>query len=474
MTSPHVTRPAPTGSGHLHAPGADSERPTRYRWSICLLLFVGLLINYIDRQILSLLKPILDEQLHWTNAQFGAINSAFQLAYAVSLFSFGWLVDRHGSKIGYAISISAWSLAAAGHALVTSIPGFFVARVALGLGEGGSFPASIKAVALWFPQRERALATSLFNTGANVGALAAPAVVPFVAIYWGWHMAFILAAIAGFVWLAFWWVLYDSPAQSKRVNAAELHLIREEAPPATIIPAAVSDVPPTAMGELPAAAGITPPSIPAPLPLARLLRHKQAWSFVVGKFMTDPVWWFFLIWLPDFFKQARGMDIKSSWILLVTIYGIVTVLSILGGWLPGRLVRTGMAPGSARKLTMLIAAVCALPIVLATQVGDWGAVVLIGLAGAAHQAWSANLYSTVSDMFPKQVVATLVGFGSMAGSVGSILFPLLTGWLLDHFKAAGHVTTGYTILFVACGCAYLLAFTATHLLAPRFEPLKLG
>lgn len=420
-------------------------RPGHYRWVICALLFFGLLINYIDRQILSLLKPILDEQLRWTNAQFGYVNSAFQVAYAISLFGFGWLVDRHGTKLGYAISITAWSLAAAGHALVGSVSGFLVARVALGLGEGGSFPSSVKAVSLWFPQRERAFATSLFNTGANVGALAAPAIVPFIALRWGWQMAFIVAGAMGFVWLAFWYVLYQVPERSLRVRTSELALIRDGAT------AQNSDVTRVSLG--------------------KVLRYPQAWSFVVGKLLTDPVWWFFLIWLPDYFKQTRHLDIKSSWMHLVSIYAVVTVLSIVGGWVPGRLVRAGVSANAARKSTMLVAAVCAFPIVFATGVSDWGAVALIGFAGAAHQAWSANLYSTVSDMFPKSVVASLVGFGSMAGSIGSIIFPIVTGKLLDHFVAQGDVTRGYLLLFAGCGCAYLVAFGVSHLLARRFEPV---
>jgi ACS family hexuronate transporter-like MFS transporter len=320
--------------------------------------------------------------------------------------------------------------------------------VALALGEGGSFPTSIKSVALWFPQRERALATSLFNTGANVGALLAPAIVPFIAVRWGWQAAFVAAAIAGFVWLIFWVALYETPDRSSRVNKAELNLIRDGA----------------------ASAGAERPAAK----LSQLLRHRQAWSFVVAKGLTDPVWWFFLIWLPDYFKQTRHLDIKNSWPHLVTIYAIVTVLSIIGGWIPGRLVRAGISTNAARKLTMLVAASLALPILAVTQVGDWSAAILIGLAGAAHQAWAANLYSTVADMFPKSVVGAVVGFGSMAGSLGAMVFPIVTGKLLDHYIALGNVTHGYTILFCACACAYVVAFVLQHLLAPRFEPVTLA
>ena len=283
---------------------------TQYRWVICALLFLATTINYVDRQILSLLKPMLDGQLHWTNTQFGWINSAFQASYGVSLFAFGYIVDRFGTRRGYALSIFGWSLAAMGHALVSSIGGFFVARVALGLSEGGNFPAAIKAAAQWFPRRERAFATSLFNSGANIGAVVAPALVPPIAAHFGWHAAFLLAGAAGMLWLVAWFPLFDDPQRSRRVSAAELAHIESDADAAD----------PTAGGG------------DARVTVASVFRFPQAWSFVVAKFLTDPVWWFFLIWLPDYFKAARHLDIKGSWPLLVSIYSIVTVLSIVGGW----------------------------------------------------------------------------------------------------------------------------------------------
>jgi MFS transporter, ACS family, hexuronate transporter len=423
-----------------------SPSPGRYRWLVCGLLFLATTINYVDRQILSLLKPILDEELGWTNEQFGAVNSAFQGAYAVSLLGFGWFVDRYGTRLGYAVSITAWSLAAISHALVRSVGGFFGARVALGLGEGGNFPSAIKAVALWFPKRERAFATSLFNSGANVGALLAPAVVPWIALTWGWQAAFVTAGVAGLVWLLLWLPFYDVPERQRRVGAAELALIRSDP----------DEVHEEGAGKV---------------PWLRILQFRQAWSFIVAKSLTDPVWWFFLIWLPDYFKQSRHLDIKNSWAHLVTIYGIVTVLSIAGGWLPGRLIRLGWSVTRARKTAMFLFALCVLPILGATSVGDWQAVLLIGLAGAAHQAWSANLYTTVSDMFPKNAVASLIGLGSTAGSVSGLVLPWLTGMLLDHFKARGDITAGYTVLFAVCGGAYLVAFALNHALATRFEPI---
>jgi ACS family hexuronate transporter-like MFS transporter len=419
----------------------------KYRWVICLLLFFATTVNYIDRQILSLLKPMLDEQLRWTNEQFGQVNAAFQASYAVGLLLFGAFIDRFGTKIGYAVSITAWSLAAIGHALVGSVSGFFRARIALGLGEGGNFPSAIKAVALWFPKKERAFATALFNSGTNVGAIIAPVIVPRIASAWGWQAAFVAAGLAGFLWLVLWIPFYNVPEKISRLTASELAHIR-------------SDVEDQAQSK-------------SRVSWTSILRYRQAWSFIVAKFLTDPVWWFFLIWLPDFFKKTRGLDLKKSWVHLVSIYSIITVLSIVGGWLAGHLTKRGWTVNRARKTAMLLFAFCVLPILFVTRASDWGAVVLIGIAGAAHQAWSANLFTTASDMFPKRAVASVVGIGGMAGSVGGILFPIIAGRLLDHFQAAGNVTAGYTILFLICGSAYLVAFAISHLLAPKFVPVQI-
>jgi ACS family hexuronate transporter-like MFS transporter len=417
-----------------------------YRWVICALLFFATTINYIDRQILSLLKEILDKQIGWTNEQFGWVNSAFQLSYGIGLLGFGWFVDRFGTKIGYAVSIIAWSISAAAHALVGSFSGFITARSALGLGEAGNFPSAIKAVALWFPKRERAFATSIFNAGTNAGALVAPAIIPWMAFTYGWQSCFIAAGIAGMLWLFLWIPFYDVPDKCKRVGAAELVLIRSDCE---------EEKPQEKVSWL------------------SLLGYRQTWSFIIAKFLTDPVWWFFLIWLPDYFKKTRDLDIKKSWIHIVTIYGIVTVLSIFGGWVTGYLTKRGWTVTRARKTGMFVFALCALPILMVTKVGDWTAVLLIGLAGSAHQAWSANLYTTVSDMFPKKAVASVIGIGGMAGSAGGILFPALTGRLLDHFQKQQNVTAGYAILFSICACMYLVAFALNHLCAPRFEPFRL-
>lgn len=417
-----------------------------FRWTICALLFLATTINYVDRQILSLVKPILDVELGWSNEEFGIVNAVFQGTYGLGLLFFGWFVDKYGAKVGYAVSIIGWSFAAMGHAAVSSVVGFMVARASLGISEGGNFPSAIKATAQWFPKRERAYATSIFNAGTNVGAILAPALVPWIAYTWGWQMAFVFAGIAGLLWLLLWIPLYDRPEKSRRVGPAEKELIesdREEQ----------NETQKVSWG--------------------RLLRYPQTWSFIVAKFMTDPVWWFFLIWLPDYFKKTRGLDIKESWIHLVTIYVIVTVLSIFGGWVIGYLNKQGWSITRARKTGMFVFALCVIPIFLVAQLGEWGAVLLIGLAGAAHQAWSANLYTTVSDMFPKKAVASVIGIGGMAGATGGMLFPVFSGRLLDNFTAAGNVTAGYTVLFTICAFAYVITFLFHHLLAPKFESFRL-
>jgi ACS family hexuronate transporter-like MFS transporter len=415
-----------------------------YRWVICGLLFFATTVNYIDRQILSLIKPILDNELHWSNEQFGRANAVFQASYAIGGMLFGKVIDRVGAKIGYAASIAAWSLAAGAHALAGSVSGFYLARGALGLGEAGNFPSAIKAVALWFPKKERTFATTLFNSGANVGAMIAPAVVPWLAFTWGWHSAFIAAGAAGLLWLALWIPLYDVPERSRRLSAAERDYIGEA-------PAGSSDK----------------------VSWLSLFRYRQTWSFILAKFLTDPVWWFFLIWLPDFFKKTRHLDVKNSWPHLVTIYGVVTLLSNWGGKIPGYLAeRRHISIGRARKIVMFGCACCVVPIIFVTTASDWAAVFLIGFAAAAHQAWSANLFTSASDMFPQKALGSMVGLGGMAGSIGGMIFPIFSGKLLDHFEATGNATAGYGILFAICASAYLIAFAVNHALAPRFDPIE--
>ncbi|MCX7008686.1 MAG: MFS transporter [Kiritimatiellaeota bacterium] len=438
---------------------------TNYRWTICALLFFATTINYIDRQILSLIQENLYHDYGWNDAHFGIINMLFQGAYGIGLLWFGWYVDRKGVRAGYTLSMIGWSLAAMAHALVKLLPvgstlhiggtmvefttltvgAFGFCRVLLGLAEAGNFPAAIKGVAQWFPKRERAYATSIFNAGTNVGAIVAPAVVPFLANQFGGPSPFLLAGVAGFLWLFFWIPMYKTPETHPRCNKAEHdHILSDNE--------AVTSAKVKWLG---------------------LLKHRQTWSFITAKFMTDPVWWFFLIWLPGYFKDERQLDIKHSWVHLVTIYVVVTVLSIFGGWITGHLNKLGWSVSRARKTGMFVFALCVLPILGVRAVGDWAAVLIIGLAGAAHQAWSANLYTTVSDMFPKKAVASIIGIGGMAGSAGGMIFPLLTGVLLRHYKLLGHSDTAYAILFTICGCAYLVSFTIHHLLAPRFEPIQL-
>jgi ACS family hexuronate transporter-like MFS transporter len=442
------------------SPAAASESPEEiapalpsqigsYRWLICALLFLATTINYVDRQILSLVKPILDKELGWTNAQFGDVNAAFQGAYAVGLLCFGWLVDRFGTKIGYGLSIGFWSVAAVCHAFVGSVAGFMGARIFLGVSESGNFPSAIKSVALWFPRKERAYATSLFNSGANVGAILAPAVVPFLVSLWNWRLPFVVAGAAGFVWLIFWRSLYQAPDRHPRVSLAELDYIRSDLE--------IMGIPSQAEGSS----------------WLALLRYPQTWSFVVAKFMTDPVWWFFLIWLPGYFNETKGLDLNHLGAPLMVIYSIATVLSIAGGWLTNYLVQCGWTSNRARKTCMLLFALCVVPVLFVKGAGLWGAVGLIGLAAAAHQAWSANLFTTVSDMFPKRAVASVVGIGGMAGSIGGLMFPHYSGLLLDKFKKAGDINTGYGILFGICAGAYVVAFFLNHLLAPRFEQITL-
>ncbi|MEX1241717.1 MAG: MFS transporter, partial [Cyclobacteriaceae bacterium] len=332
------------------------------------------------------------------------------------------------------------------HSFVSSVNGFFAARAALGLGESGNFPSAVKATATWFPQRERAFATTLFNAGTNVGPILAPAIVPWIALTYGWQMAFIVAGVAGLLWLLLWIPFYTQPEKNKHVTQEELNFIQ-------------SDRPDVSTGPKSSWAG--------------LLKYRQTWAFILAKFITDPVWWFFLIWLPDYFKKTRGLDIKESWVHLVSIYTIITLLSLIGGWLPGYLTKKGWSVTRARKTTFFVFACCFLPIFFVTRVEDWPAVFLIGLAGAAHQAWSANLFTSVSDMFPKYAIGSVVGIGGMAGAVGGMLFPVFSGRLLDIFTARGNVTGGYTVLFTICAFAYLVAFVIHHLLAPRFEKFEL-
>lgn len=423
-----------------------SSTRTNYRWLVCALLFLATTINYIDRQILSLLKPLLMEKFNWSNTDFGVVNTYFQGAYAAGLLGFGWMVDKYGAKIGYSISIVFWSIAAACHALAGSLAGFCQARAFLGISEAGNFPAAIKAVTQWFPRKERAFATSIFNAGANAGPIIAPATVPWLATHWGWQSPFLAAALLGFIWLVFWLWLFETPERHPRVNSAELDHIRSDQE--QIVDS-------------------------QKISWISLLAYPQAWSFIVAKFLTDPVWWFFLIWLPGYFYETKHLTISGLGFPLIVIYSIVTVLSIYGGWMTKFLIQRGWEPSRARKICMFCFALCVIPIWFVGQCGLWGAVLLIALAASAHQAWSANLYTTVSDMFPKSAVASVIGMGGMAGSIGGLFFPIITGKLLDHYKALDNLNGGYSVLFSICACAYVVAFVLNHALAPRFAKVTL-
>ncbi len=410
-----------------------------YRWTICALLFFATTINYVDRQVLGILAPTLQKDIGWNDIDYGYIVTAFQAAYAIGLLVFGRIIDKVGTKIGYTISIALWSVAAMGHALVKTAFGFGIARFSLGLGESGNFPAAIKSTAEWFPKKERALATGLFNSGANIGAVVAPLVVPWITLTWGWQEAFIFTGLLGFIWVALWIWKYEIPERHKRLTKAELAYINSDPPEEEI----------------------------AKIPWLKLLRYKQAWAFVIGKFLTDPIWWFYLYWLPLFLNKRYNLDLANLGLPLIVIYTMTSIGSIGGGWLSGIFIKRGWSINKGRKIVMLICALLVVPIVFASIVPEWWAVLLIGLAAAAHQGWSANIFTTASDMFPKKAVASVVGLGGMAGSIGGMLIATAAGFILQ-------ITGGqYLILFIICGSAYLVALLIFHILAPNMEVAKI-
>jgi len=409
----------------------------RYRWIIVALLFFATTINYIDRQVLGILAPVLQKEIGWNEIEYGYIVTAFQLAYAIGLLFAGRLIDRFGTKLGYGVAITLWSIAAMGHALVRTVFGFGLARFALGVGESANFPAAIKAIAEWFPKRERALATGIFNSGANVGAVFAPLVVPWLTIEYGWQMAFIVTGALGFFWLIFWWIEYERPETNTKLKKEERDYILSD--PAE-------------------------PSVEQ-LPWKALLGYRQTWAFIIGKFLTDPIWWFYLYWLPKFLNSKYDLNIAQLGLPLIVIYTMTTVGSIGGGWLSSSFIRRGMTINKARKLVMLICALCIVPIMGAAAVDLWVAVGLIALAAAAHQGWSANIFTTASDMFPKNAVGSVVGLGGMAGAVGGMILATAAGYILEF-------TGSYVALFVISGSAYLIALAAFHYLVPTIETVR--
>ena len=411
----------------------------RYRWVICALLFFATTVNYVDRQVLGILSKDLKLAIGWTEVDYGNIVAAFNAAYAFGLLLAGRLMDRIGTRAGYALAIIWWSIAAMGHALARTPFGFGVARAALGIGEAGNFPAAIKTVAEWFPKKERAFATGLFNAGSNVGAIVAPLTVPWIASNWGWRWAFIITGAIGFFWLIFWLPLYRRPQEHPKVSRAELDHIQSDPP--------------------------DPPA--AKVPWVRLVPHRQTSAFAIGKYLTDPVWWFYLYWIPSFFRDQYGLNLLEIGWPLIIIYLIADIGSIGGGWLSSTFIKRGWTINRARKTAMLICAIAVTPIIFASQVRNlWVAAVLIGFAAAAHQGWSCNLFTTTSDMFPRNAVGSVVGIGGMAGALGGATMAVATGYILQ--------STGqnYSIVFTIAGTLYLIALLLIHLLVPRLESIE--
>lgn len=414
-----------------------------YRWIVLGLIFFATCINYLDRQIIGLLKPILEKEFDWSETDFARIVMAFTAAYAIGLLVAGAWIDRIGTKLGYAITIVVWSIAGMLHAVARSVTGFVFARIGLGIGEAGNFPAGVKTVAEWFPKDERGLATGIFNAGTSVGVVMALFIVPMILNYAGWQEVFWITGALGFVWLILWIFLYDIPSKQKRITEEEYRLITE--------------------GQEPEVLATT-----TSIKWSRLFRFPQTWAYITGKALIDPIFWFFLFWLPSYFSSTFSLDLKKPSLELMIIYFSTTLGSIGGGYLSSYLIKRGWPVIKARKTVLLIFAFFELSIILAqfaTQA--WMAVALLSLAVAIHQAWATNIFTLASDMFPKEAVSSVVGIGGMAGAVGGILFPIFVGNILDQFKAMGNITAGYNIIFSICGCTYLIAYLVIHLLTRR-------
>jgi ACS family hexuronate transporter-like MFS transporter len=445
--SPLPSSPPPA-AGFAAAPDANAVSqaeevppPPRfgYRWTICALLFFATTINYIDRQVLGILAPTLTRELGWSESAYGDIVSWFSFAYAIGFLGMGRILDRYGVRRGFAGAIVAWSLAAMSHALASTTAGFSYARLALGLGESGNFPGAIKATAEWFPRKERAFATGIFNAGSNIGAIVTPLTVPWIALHYGWREAFVATGALGFVWLVFWLLMYREPEKHPRVSAEELAYIRSD-----------------------------PQERSEPVRWLRLLTHRQTWAFVLGKFLTDPIWWFYLYWLPKFLDARFGVELAAVALPLIVIYLVADVGSVFGGWLSSALIQRGWSVNAGRKTAMLVAALLIVPTMFAPAAGSlWTAVAIVSVAAAAHQWWSANIFTTASDMFPRRAVASVVGLGGFAGAMGGVLFQRATGRILE---ATGN---NYSIIFMVCGLAYVTALLVMHLLVPRLAPANL-
>lgn len=432
---------------------------SNYRWRILSLIFFATTVNYLDRVVISILKPYLATAFSWSTTDevknYADIEIAFKISYALGLFFAGGIIDKMGTKLGYAWATFLWSLAAVGHAIANSTFGFAIARVFLGITEAGNFPAAVKATAEWFPKKERALATGIFNSGSNIGAIIAPLTVPFIAEAMGWQWAFVITGLVGFIWLFFWQKMYTQPANSKYVSASELAYINSD----------------TAENET-----VVTESKPS-VGYLQMLSFPQTWAFAIGKFLTDPVWWFYLFWLPDFLKKQYSLSSTQIAVPVAVVYIIASIGSIAGGWLPLKLINGGQSVFSARRLSMLIYAFLVVPIVFAQYLGGlnmWLAVLVIGLAAAAHQAWSANIFTTVSDMFPKHATGIVTGIGGMFGGLGGILLTMLVQKrMFVYYAEQGNIQTGYFIMFCICGGAYLLAWAIMKLLVPKFKEVKI-
>ena len=449
----------------------------KYRWTVCAMLFFATTVNYLDRQVLSLLAPDLSKQFGWSNTDYANITAVFQFVYAISMLFAGRIVDRLGTKRAFHLAIAVWSIGAVMHALAlpmgagmaailgalgiaavpVSVAGFMIARAVLAIGEAGNFPAAIKATAEYFPKKERSLATGIFNSGANVGALLAPISVPWIAATWGWQMAFIAVGAIGFLWMGVWQLLYERPEQQKRLGAAELAHINSDS---------------IAVGE--AHEQVSADSGKA-LSWVQLLAYRQTWAFASGKFLTDGVWWFFLFWLPKYLADQYGMQKTEIMVPLAVLYSMTMVGSIGGGWLPSYFINKGASAYDGRMKAMLLIAVFPLLVLLAQPLGYisvWVPVLLIGIGASAHQAWSCNLFTTVSDMFPKTSVASVVGIGGMAGGLGGVLMSKTGGWVFDHYGALGQIKTGYSIMFGVCAVAYLVAWSVMKTLVPVHAEIR--
>jgi ACS family hexuronate transporter-like MFS transporter len=468
----------PAAGAAIAGVGEVVKRAGRYRWTICALLFFASAINYVDRQVIAILKPTLTSEFGWTDIDYGWIIFAFSTAYAIGFVFSGRLMDKFGTKIGFTVAIILWSIGALLHAwavgvgeyalpiltpiidgllaavntvitplgfapwsivLSVSVAGFIVARFLLGLGESGNFPAAIKTTAEWFPKKERALSTGIFNAGTNVGALVTPLVVPILVAIWGWYEAFIVTGALGFIWLAFWLLIYKRPEAHPRLSADELAYIQSDpAEPTTKVP------------------------------WAKLIRYRQTWAFALGKFLTDPIWWIYLFWVPDFLQRQHGLDLKSFGVPIAVIYIIADVGSVGGGYISSALIKRGWTINRSRKTAMLVCALAVVPIVLASVTSSlWLGVILIGIAAAAHQGWSANLFTLTSDTFPKQAVGSVVGIGGTFGAVGGMVIAPLVGYILAS-------TSSYVPIFIIAASAYLVALLIIHLLAPKLEQAKIS